>query len=477
MFPSLVTQVYTIAVKRSEIIFGLLRIPLDALAVAAALLVGYRLREASIDLIPGVQLLEPPLSLPSIPVYMDTFVVPAVGAFLLIAAVLSLYSLKASRSAWREVGGVIIASLLWLVVVIAWYFLVAKQLFYSRVLLVHSVMLITVFVTSARAAITLLQRAMLYRGIGVRLAVSIGALPIPIAARYALEHDRSYHYVGHLADIGALRRLSKKHAFDLVLQTDPDAGGTATAELIEECRSRHMGYAFLPPILADVPHQLHVERLGLLPMIRFQPTPLDGWGRVWKRLFDILLSLGVIILLSPILLLIAIAIVIDSGFPIFYVSRRVGEHGRSFVPALKFRSMVRDADARKTELFAKNERQDGPLFKLRDDPRITRIGRALRRFDLDELPQLFNVFLGQMSLVGPRPHLPDEVSRYTSFQRRVFAVKPGITGLSQVSGRSALLFEEEVQFDLRYIEEWSPWLEVWILWRTIFVVLQGKSQG
>jgi lipopolysaccharide/colanic/teichoic acid biosynthesis glycosyltransferase len=154
----------------------------------------------------------------------------------------------------------------------------------------------------------------------------------------------------------------------------------------------------------------------------------------------------------------------------------VGDEGRRRIPVLKFRSMVRGADRKKAELLAQNRRTDGPLFKMKSDPRITRVGKFLRRFDLDELPQLFNVLVGHMSLVGPRPHLPEEVERYTPEQRRVFAVRPGITGLSQVSGRSDLTFQEEVRLDLQYIEEWSPLMDMWVLWRTIFVVV-GRHEA
>jgi lipopolysaccharide/colanic/teichoic acid biosynthesis glycosyltransferase len=144
------------------------------------------------------------------------------------------------------------------------------------------------------------------------------------------------------------------------------------------------------------------------------------------------------------------------------------------IPVFKFRSMVQNADALKETLLKKNERRDGPLFKIKNDPRITKLGKFLRRFDIDELPQLFNVVLGHMSLVGPRPHLPAEVARYKSYERRVFAVKPGITGLAQISGRSDLPFEEEVRLDLQYIEEWSLRRDIKILLYTVAVVL-GKG--
>jgi len=272
-------------------------------------------------------------------------------------------------------------------------------------------------------------------------------------------------------DMKALQQLVAHCHPDLVLQTDPDPSSKETVMLIDYCRSHHVGYAFLPPVFADVPHQLVVERLGFLPIVRFCPTRIDGWGKVWKRLFDIVASAALLIILSPILLLLSFLVLLTNGWPIFHVSHRVGEHAEGIIPVLKFRSMVRDAEVKKQELFAKNERKDGPLFKIKNDPRITYVGRFLRRFDLDELPQLLNVLVGQMSLIGPRPHLQEEVNKYGLYERRVFAVKPGISGLAQISGRSNLTFHEEVRLDLQYVEEWSFLLDLWIVWRTIFVVI------
>jgi len=461
--------------KRSEIFFGVLRLPMDAFGVLAALLLSYRLREANVDLIPRVQLLDPSPTLPPLDAYLTTFVLPGIFVFLLTAALLRLYALYTTASSWNEMGRIVVAAFLWVVVIMAWYFLIMKQLFYSRVLLVHSTFFIIFFVAMGRTAVVVLQRAFLRSGVGVRLVASVGKHPIARNARDTLARDMHYEYLGHMADLHSLKTLENKCHPDLVLQTDPDPTSKETVALIDFCRSHHIGYAFLPPVFADVPHQLLVGHLGLVPMLQFQPTPLDGWGRVFKRIFDLLGSTILIILLSPILLAIVIAILIDSGMPVLYTSRRIGEHGRSDVHVLKFRSMVKDADKKKKDLSGQNARQDGPLFKITNDPRVTKVGRILRRFDLDEFPQLLNVFLGEMSLVGPRPHLPEEVSKYTSFQRRVFAVKPGMTGLAQISGRSNLKFEEEVRLDLKYVEEWSLRLDLWVLWRTVFVVINGQG--
>ena len=470
-----VVRLYNRDVKKSETIFGLLRIPTDALAVCTALLLAYRLREMNIDLVPGVQLLEPATTLPALPDYITLFVIPGIMGFLFFAASLRMYVLLNTRSAWNEVGKLCIASFLWLVAVIAWYFLVKKQLFYSRMLLVHSAFLIAAFGMVGRTSVLLLQRAFLHCGIGVRSVISIGGQSIVKAAKTTLVRDVRYNYLGHVRTLTELKGLRAAQGVDLVLQTDPDPKDSTTNALIEYCRSEHIHYAFLPPVLAQNPHQLAIDRIGLVPMLSFRPTPLDGWGRVCKRIFDIFGSLILIIILSPLLLALTLTLTLAQGFPIFYVSRRIGGPSQATIPVLKLRTMIRDADKKKAALLKKSHRSDGPLFKMKNDPRVTSLGRTLRRFSLDELPQLFNVLLGHMSLVGPRPHLPSEVDRYSSYERRVFAVKPGITGLPQVSGRSDLAFKDEVRLDLKYIEEWSLFLDLWILWRSIFVVIQKQG--
>lgn len=461
--------------KKSEAMFGLLRIPSDVLAVFAALLLSFRLREANIDLLPLIQLLEPARTLPSAEYFLSTFVIPSAVLFVGIAASLGLYALRATMSAWTEAGRIVLAALLWVAIINAWFFLALHQLFFSRILLLHAVFFVILFTAAVRGSFILLQRSLLRSGVGRLLVVSLGRQPIAAVAREVLTGDIHYHYLGHVPDLGALKRILRQQLIDLVLQTDPDPGGPETLALIDYCRSHHLGYGFLPPVLADVPHQLRVERLGLLPLIRFRPTPLDGWGRVGKRLFDLVAGAVLLVLLSPLLLLIAVGVLCDGGWPVFYVSTRVGEQGRTLIHTLKFRSMVRNADAVKDQLASLNHRSDGPLFKVKNDPRVTRFGRFLRRWTLDELPQILNVLWGRMSLVGPRPHLPSEVQKYSLEQRRVFAVKPGMTGLAQVSGRSDLSFEEEMKLDLRYIEEWSIFLDLWILWRTVFAVVSRKG--
>lgn len=462
--------------KRSEIIFGIIRVPLDALACFAALLFAYHLRQANIDLIPGAQFLVVQSNLPSLDYYLQSFVLPAILGFLLISAALRLYSLRTTLGVWREIRLVLIASILWIALIMAWFFLVQKQLFFSRALLIIATVLLTVFSLSSRSLLILIQRQFLRHGIGKRRVLSCGSVPLSAIVIHDLTKDVRYSYEGHAETPSSALALHAKAPLDLILHTDANVTSEATAELIDACRSHQIGYAFVPPIFADVPHQLKIDAIGLTPMLRFEPTPLDGWGRVMKRIIDLILGAAFIIILSPLLLLIALLVLFSSGFPIVYVSRRIGKGGEQIIPILKFRTMCRDADMQKPTLKHLSHRNDGPLFKIKDDPRITPIGRVLRRFSIDELPQLFNVILGHVSLVGPRPHLPSEVAKYDAHSRRVFIVRPGITGLAQISGRSDLKFQEEVNLDLRYIEDWSIALDLWILWRTVFVVIFRRGE-
>jgi exopolysaccharide biosynthesis polyprenyl glycosylphosphotransferase len=192
-----------------------------------------------------------------------------------------------------------------------------------------------------------------------------------------------------------------------------------------------------------------------------------------KRLLDIVVSAGALILTSPIFLITAIAIKLDSPGPVFFKQTRVGKWGATF-GCYKFRSMYIDAEQRKAQLAAQNE-ADGPIFKIRNDPRITRVGRIIRKLSVDELPQLINVLKGEMSLVGPRPALPREVAQYNFDQLRRLDAVPGITGLQQVSGRSDLSFKRWVELDIQYIAEQSFVKDVEILLKTLPAVLTGRG--
>jgi exopolysaccharide biosynthesis polyprenyl glycosylphosphotransferase len=215
------------------------------------------------------------------------------------------------------------------------------------------------------------------------------------------------------------------------------------------------------------------DMFGFQPMLVFRSTPETSWALLTKRTIDLIGSMCGIILLSPLLIAVAVAIRVTSPGRAIFAQMRCGKHGRPF-RMYKFRSMFSDAEQRRHELEAYNQ-MSGPVFKLDDDPRITQLGRWLRKYSIDELPQLFNVFLGQMSLVGPRPLPVYEVENFSNpAQRRRLSVKPGITCLWQISGRNEVKeFETWVKLDLKYIDNWSIWLDLKILLRTIPAVLFG----
>jgi len=219
--------------------------------------------------------------------------------------------------------------------------------------------------------------------------------------------------------------------------------------------------------------RIEYEEVGGTPFLRFTTAPTHPISLALKRAFDIVVSAAALIICAPLFLVIAIAIKLDSPGPVFFGQVRSGLNGRRFT-MWKFRSMVVDAEKKLEELRDRNE-MSGPVFKMRDDPRVTRVGRFLRRTSLDELPQFWNVLIGQMSIVGPRPPLPSEVDRYERWHRRRLSVKPGLTCIWQVSGRNEIDFEDWMKLDLAYIDQWSLWLDFKIFLRTIPAVLFGRG--
>jgi len=256
---------------------------------------------------------------------------------------------------------------------------------------------------------------------------------------------------------------------------------TGSAELTAT-RLRRLGWQLegtdidlvLAPALTDVAGpRIHTRPVAGLPLIHVEAPEFRGARKLVKALIDRSAALAVLTVAAPVLLLIAVVIKLDTRGPLLFRQVRIGQHGREF-GVYKFRTMVTNADALLAQLVGHNE-TDGLLFKIRNDPRVTRTGRFLRKWSLDELPQLLNVLLGQMSLVGPRPPLPSEVARYSGDVRRRLLVKPGMTGLWQVSGRSDLPWEDGVRLDLYYVENWSLAADISILWKTVGAVLGSRG--
>ncbi|WP_423182232.1 sugar transferase [Arthrobacter sp. NyZ413] len=288
-----------------------------------------------------------------------------------------------------------------------------------------------------------------------------------------IEKDSGLRVLGHEADTKSILIAIEECGADAVavsagVQLHPQT----IRQLGWELASRNIGLIMAPALTDIAGPRIHTQQVSGLPLIHVTTPTLEGGQRVAKRLFDVVVSGLLIVLTLPLMAVLSLFVKIDSRGPVLFRQERVGIEGATF-DMLKFRSMVVDAEARRAELEQRNE-GNGLLFKIKDDPRITRIGGVLRRYSLDELPQLFNVLTGSMSLVGPRPPLRREVDAYEQDVRRRLLVKPGLTGLWQVSGRSNLSWEDSVRLDLYYVENWSLAGDLVIMLRTARAVF-GKS--
>jgi exopolysaccharide biosynthesis polyprenyl glycosylphosphotransferase len=260
----------------------------------------------------------------------------------------------------------------------------------------------------------------------------------------------------------------------LAVTTCVEFGGPELRQVCWALENMDVDIVVAPALIEVTGPRLHIRPVAGLPLLHVEKPEFSGARRVVKGLFDRAVATTAFVVTLPLLIALWLAVRLTSPGPALFRQTRVGMRGETFT-MLKFRSMHVDAEVRLAAISDLNENADGLLFKIRDDPRVTRVGRMLRRYSLDELPQLLNVIRGDMSLVGPRPPLPREVALYPDDVRRRLLVKPGVTGLWQVSGRSDLTWEESVRLDLRYVENWSLFYDFAILWQTAFAVLRGSG--
>jgi exopolysaccharide biosynthesis polyprenyl glycosylphosphotransferase len=324
------------------------------------------------------------------------------------------------------------------------------------------------------------------RGEGLSRVLIVGAGKVGHAFADWIENNRNlgYSVCGFLdphangdkrvlGTVGDLRRVALAQFVDEVFITPP-ADGEMVKQAFLEARKLRMDLHVVPELYDGLGWRAPVHFIGGFPLLRLHSEPIPAMGLAVKRLMDVVLSAMGLLLTSPLLLIAALWIRLDSRGPAIYTAQRVGKKGRKF-NCYKLRTMVEDADAHKQELREANER-NGPFFKMTGDPRITRCGKWLRKYSIDELPQLVNVVKGDMSLVGPRPHPLDDYERYTIEHLRRLEVKPGVSGSWQVMARRDPSFETSMKLDLEYIEGWSLWLDLKILVRTIPVVLRANGR-
>ncbi len=459
--------------KRTELLFSAILVPVDYLMLVLAGLIAYYLRFRST--ITGIRPVSYALSLDS---FLPILLITALG-FVCIFALSGLYAIRSTRRFRDEVTGIFLACSTGIMAIIVLFFF-QRELFSSRFIVMSGWILAVISVTIGRLIARSVQRNMLLRHIGTYHVAVVGR---DTTAERLLNAMMQHPAMGYTVvvqfpevnneSIAKLDDLVAHESIDVLFQADPTLPKEQTLQLIDYANDHHITFRYAVDLFEAQATNIAVETIGGIPVIEIKRTKLEGWGRIWKRMFDVTLAVLALIVLSPVLLVIAACIKMSSKGPILYKSKRIGQCDKPFF-VYKFRSMVQNAETMKQQLMQYNERS-GPLFKMKNDPRVTKVGRFIRKTSLDELPQFFNVLRSEMSLVGPRPHEPAEVAQYEKHHRQLMTIKPGITGLAQISGRSDLEFEEEARLDLLYIENWSFMKDFSILLKTPFVVFRMKS--
>jgi exopolysaccharide biosynthesis polyprenyl glycosylphosphotransferase len=413
------------------------------------------------------------------------------GVSLIAFQVGGLYAEKRGRSWWDEISILVTGTAISMVILMAVTFFI-HPLVYSRAMLVYAALLVVLLLAAARLIRRPIETYLRMRGIGVDRVLIVGAGDVGRAVMRNLLANPilGYHVVGYIDDdpvkgngelgrfkgLGGMDNLSDilvKEEVAEVIVTLPWHYHRKIMQVVEKCERQHIRVRIVPDIFQQRLRQLDMDSLGGIPVIGLQQSQISQVALIVKRAIDIVGAILLLILSAPLMAVVILAIRIDSPGPAVFRHQRVGRNGQEF-QVYKFRSMIMGAEELQKDLRPLNE-ADGPLFKIRDDPRLTRMGRFLRRTSIDELPQFLNVLRGEMSLVGPRPGTPEEIAQYDPWQRERLAIWPGMTGLWQVSGRSNVPFDEMCQLDIYYIENWSLGLDLRILLRTIPHVIFGRG--
>jgi exopolysaccharide biosynthesis polyprenyl glycosylphosphotransferase len=463
-------------------------IPLDLIAIGLAFVQSYLFRY---DFLTNLGFSDANNYFVSFSDYMDKLWWISIPAFISLV-LFKHYQLKTETSILFQVKLALYSALFLNLTIITYYFL-ARVHPPSRLVVFYYCGFFFLNVVVMRLISALIKNKLLDYGIGKINTLIIGSGITAQKVIASIYDNKQYKVIGYVApkknealgqtkwlgDYLKLENIAKKYKVENLIHAT-NSSKIPTDSTLTIARNNHMEYQYIPANYAIHKHNFHISNLQGIPWLEWKKTPLAGWGRVYKRIFDIIGATIGIIIVSPVFIVTAIVIKLTSKGPILFrlddgeICKRVGAKGKLFT-FLKFRSMRYKTHAKRYNDLSKNNKRTGPLVKIENDPRITKVGKFIRRFDIDELPQLFNVLKGDMSLVGPRPHLPEEVSKYDQDDRFVLTIKPGMTGLAQVSGRSNLSFKDEITLDSYYIEHWSLLLDFKIILKTIPAVLKSKS--
>ncbi|MFN8454311.1 MAG: undecaprenyl-phosphate glucose phosphotransferase [Anaerolineae bacterium] len=431
---------------------------------------------------------------PAFAVTYDVYL-PFVGLFTLLLLLVyrqqGVYQLRRHISWFDEFYPIVSGTATGTIILIVFIFLY-QPAFYSRIIFIYAGLLSVALLGLSRLAKVMILRQLRRRGIGIERVLIIGAGEVARAVMRGVVANPEYglQIIGFLddnpvrgeTDIGRFKALGsidnlpevlREQAIDEVIITLPWQYHRRIVSIMAQCERFNIPTQIVPDLFQMTINRMHVEEIAGIPMIGIKEVSISGLNQIVKRSLDLIFSILILVLAAPLMALIALMIKLETPGSVLFKQERVGRNGQRFT-VYKFRSMIEDAEQHKESLRHLNE-ANGPLFKIRSDPRTTWVGKLLRKFSLDELPQFYNVLRGEMSVIGPRPPLPAEVEQYQEWHKRRLEVAPGITGLSQISGRSDLTFDETALLDIYYIENWSLSLDSKIVLQTIPKVIFGNG--
>lgn len=481
--------------KRSEITYSVALIPLDVIALIIAFWVAYYIRNSytlispevfgpladKIQYFPGGEML------PFAKYWRYvTYIIPLM---IVVFSFNGLYAIRSSQSwtkrFWQIFLGVSVGEFAILLL-----FLLKRDFFLPRSIVLYSWLLSIILVYILRYLAHLIRYAIQGESGVIKVGIVGRDVLLPeIVNRFKAIKYARFKVVFTMDTLNSEKVANKlgKNKIDQLMVVNDKYHNDELIILRNLCLENHIEFLLVPSLFSKLPASYKVGMLEDLPVVFVSPTPLDGWGRVWKRLFDIIVSLLMIIIGSPIFLFVALLIKFSSPGPLLYKQKRIGFH-KNTIYVWKFRTMRfeyctgagYDGDKLFQEILLKNpdlKKEWEENHKLKKDPRVSKYGDFLRKTSMDELPQLFNVLAGTLSMVGPRPIVESEVEKYGEKARILFTVKPGLTGLWQVSGRSNVSYRERVEMDAKYIDTWNIWTDIKIIILTGWQVLKGKDNG
>lgn len=474
--------------SKSDLWWAFILLPLDAAAIMFAFIAAYYFR-LNVESFP-ISYVWP------FPQYLK-FALILLPFWLIIFALEGLYDIKANRRVFQEISQVLLAVSSGIFLVMAWVFL-SRNLFFSRLVVIYAWALAIVFIIIERNLLIVIRRYVFQLGYDLKRVAIIGQNKTAEAIIDAIRTNRRLGFrvagqigihntkdllANNLGQISDIRNILKNHKIDEVILAETEIPAEEINKIRLATQLNKVTLRIVPSLLNLHTTNFNTITLAGIPVFEVKETRLEGWGRIYKRVIDIIFSLIALILLLPINLIVALLVKLTSPGPVFYRNERVNHLGKFNL--YKFRTMNiefctgggyggKSALQYEKELIKKQNTRKGAIYKVGNDPRLTPIGSFLRRTSLDELPQFINSLKGDISVVGPRPHQPREVARYSDWQKKLLIIKPGITGFAQISGRSDLDFIDEARLEKYYIENWSPWLDVQIIIKTVFVLLKPR---